>query len=319
MTTSYTPDAEKPLLDRFAMDVVTGLRQRPRRLPAKWFYDARGSMLFDAICTLDEYYLTRTELGILAQYAPEMAQVLGPQVKVIEYGSGSGLKTRLFLRHLSSPAAYMPVEISQAALDASVVALKRDFPDLKISPVHADYTRAIELPEIDARRAVVFFPGSTLGNFDPQEASAFLGQMHQLVGEQGGAIIGVDLKKDPAILHAAYNDAQGVTAQFNRNVLHRMRAEFGEQVDPSDFDHYAFYNPLDSRIEMHLVANTDVRWHIHEHTIEIPAGESINTEYSYKYTPESFDALVTQAGFVIERMWTDDRAYFGVFYIRATS
>ena len=282
-------------------------------LPAKFFYDARGSTLFDEICTLEEYYPTRTELGIMTEHGPDMARVLGPQCKVVEFGSGSGLKTRLLLQQLERPVAYCPIEISQAALEQSVRALEREFPKLAILPVHADYTSNVQIPEVDARRTVVYFPGSTLGNFERDGARAFLQNMRALMGHQGMALVGIDLVKDPNALHAAYNDSLGVTAQFNKNMMHRLRERYGGAISAEDFDHYAFYQPVEARIEMYLVAKRALDWQIKGREVTFAQGEAILTEYSHKYTPASFDALAQEAGLSITHQWMDERARFAVF------
>jgi dimethylhistidine N-methyltransferase len=302
--------------DAFLGEVLAGLQSSPRSLPSKYFYDATGSELFERICDLPEYYLTRTELGIMRDRGAEIASALGPDALVVEFGSGAGTKTRLLLGALDAPRGYVPVEISATALDASVDALRRDLPGLSIEPVCADYTRPFDLPELarDAARRVVYFPGSTIGNFARAAATDFLGLMRQIAGPSGGLLIGVDLKKDPALIHAAYNDSAGVTAAFNRNVLARLRDTLGADIDPDDFYHHAPYDPVEGRVEMHLIAKRDVSFTLGEQPITIAAGETILTEYSHKYTPAEFEALADHAGFSLQTLWTDADARFGLFH-----
>lgn len=308
-----TSAADDLALNDFDREVIRGLTQSPKMLPAKFFYDARGSVLFDEICTLEEYYPTRTELGIMTEHGPDMARVLGAHCKVVEFGSGSGLKTRLLLQQLDRPAAYCPIEISQAALEQSVEALEREFPDLTILPVHADYTARVDIPDVEAARTIVYFPGSTLGNFVREDARAFLRNMRAIIGPQGVALVGIDLVKNPNTLHAAYNDSLGVTAEFNKNMMHRLRANYGEGISPDDFDHYALYHPLNARIEMYLVANKALTWEVKGHTVQFAQGEAILTEYSHKYTPASFEVLAVEAGLKITHQWTDAQERFAVF------
>ena len=302
--------------DAFLDEVLAGLRSSPRSLPSKYFYDAVGSDLFEQICELPEYYLTRTEIGIMRERGAEIAAALGPDALVVEFGSGAGTKTRLLLGALDAPRGYVPVEISPTALDASVDALRRDFPGLAVEPVCADYTRAFDLPELaqGAAQRVVYFPGSTIGNFARAHAIDFLRLMRQLAGPSGGLLIGVDLKKDPALIHAAYNDAAGVTAAFNRNVLARLRDTLGADLDPDDFYHHAPYDPVEGRIEMHLIAKRDVAFTLGNEPIALAAGETILTEYSHKYTPAEFEALAAHADFSLRTIWTDPESRFGLFH-----
>lgn len=304
---------DDPALDSFDREVIGGLTQSPKMLPAKFFYDARGSALFDKICTLEEYYPTRTELGIMTEHGPDMARVLGARCKVVEFGSGSGLKTRLLLQQLERPVAYCPIEISEAALDQSVEALEREFPTLAILPVHADYTDRVDIPDVDAARTVVFFPGSTLGNFEREDARAFLENMRAIIGDQGVALVGVDLVKNPNVLHAAYNDSLGVTAEFNKNMMHRLRDRYGGAISPDDFDHYALYHPIRARIEMYLVARRALTWDVKGHAVRFAQGEAMLTEYSHKYTPETFEQLASEAGLSVAHQWTDAQTRFAVF------
>jgi len=304
----------------FLAEVLQGLDKHPKTLPSKFFYDARGSELFEQITELDEYYPTRTELGILESARDEIAEVLGDRCALVEYGSGSGLKTRLLLESLRDPTGYIPVEISQSALDQSVVALGAQFPRLDVEPVCADYTRPFQLPGLatTSKRRAVFFPGSTIGNFTPEQAIAFMGQMREHVGEGGAVVIGVDLKKDPARLHAAYNDSEGVTAAFNLNVLQRINETLGANFDLEKMAHYALYNPVAGRIEMHLVSLARQELRVGDAQFVLEEGETILTEYSYKYTVKQFGALAAKAGLERVRTWTDPEHLFSVHYLVAT-
>ncbi|WP_397546220.1 L-histidine N(alpha)-methyltransferase [Rhodothermus marinus] len=306
-----TPDT-----DTFREDVLQGLAQRPRRLSPKYFYDARGSALFEQICELEVYYLTRTELKILEKYGAEIARHLGPEIALVEYGSGSSRKTRLLLNQLETPVVYVPVDISRSALKQAMRALQRHYPTLCIRPVCADYTRPFPLPEVSkkARRRIGFFPGSTIGNFEPEEALQFLKQIARQCGPEGGLVIGVDLQKDPAVLEAAYNDPEGVTAAFNKNLLVRINRELGGTFDLANFVHHAFYNRAAGRIEMHLVCQKSCQVKVAGRLFSFAAGESIHTENSYKYTLEGFAQLLREAGFRVRQVWIDPKRYFSVQY-----
>jgi dimethylhistidine N-methyltransferase len=305
--------------DRMRAEVLAGLRRRRKRLPCKYFYDARGSLLFDQICELDEYYLTRTELAIMHAHAGEMAAAIGGSALLIEYGSGSSTKTRVLLDHLREPAAYVPIDISGEHLRLSAGSLAAAYPGLDVLPVCADYTTRFHLPEPDEQpaRRIVYFPGSTIGNFEPADALAFLRGIARVCGPGGGLLIGVDLKKDPAVLHAAYNDARRVTAAFNLNLLARLNRELGADFDLSAFAHYAFYNPRRGRIEMHLLSQRRQEVNLGGETIEFAEGESVFTESSYKYTPADFAALAREAGFTAQQVWTDRDHRFSVQYLVA--
>lgn len=301
----------------FRMQVLRGLRQTRKQLPCKFFYDHRGSQLFDQICELPEYYLTRTELGILEAHVQEMTDAMGDRCLLVEYGSGSSLKIRLLLDHLRDPAGYVPFDIAREHLMDAAARLAAAYPGLNILPVCADYTRPFELPACDgAARTVVYFPGSTIGNFDPHEARAFLRAAADRCGPGGGLLIGVDLKKDPAVLHAAYNDAAGVTAAFNLNLLVRINRELDGTFDLEGFAHYAFYNPRLGRIEMHLLSRADQPVTIAGHRVDFREGETIFTECSYKYTLREFESLAASAGWRVQQTWTDDRRQFSVQYLR---
>jgi dimethylhistidine N-methyltransferase len=297
---------------RFRQDVLEGLARPQKALPPKYFYDAAGSALFERICRLDEYYPTRVELAITKRHLADMARFAGKGCTLLEYGSGESLKTRLLIRALR-PSAYIPVDISADALRGAVTRLESEFPWLSVRPVVGDFSRPIELPAFPGRaRRVVYFPGSTIGNLTPDEAHAFLKMTRGQVGRKGALIVGVDLKKDANVLHAAYNDAKGVTAAFNLNLLARINRELGGDFDMKRFAHYAFYNPLAGRIEMHLVAREEQTVNIGDYRFFFERGESIHTENSYKYTVAEFASLAQEAGFHAAKLWQDARGLFSV-------
>src|SRR2546428_1888826 len=300
----------------FREEVLQGLLKMPKELPSKYFYDEFGSRLFDQICELDEYYLTRTELSIMREQMAEMVSLFGPNCLLIEYGSGSSTKTRRLLDSLQTPAAYVPIDISKEYLLHAVATLAAVYPELEVLPVCADYTSDFEipLPVRPVSRRIAYFPGSTIGNFDREPAKRFLRQIAK-VCKGGGLLIGVDLKKDFNILHRAYNDSQGVTAQFSKHVGMRINQELNANFQLNQFGHYAFYNPGQSRIEMHLVSLKNQTVCIGDSQISFKLGESIWTESSYKYTPEELAQLAATAGFTIERVWTDPRKLFNVQYL----
>lgn len=298
-------------------EVLRGLNSPQKELPCKLFYDQRGSELFEQITALDEYYPTRAEQRIMRAAAAEIAERIGPESLVIEYGSGSSQKTRILIDHLARPAGYVPIDISCEQLRESANALARAYPGLKVVPVCADYTAHLQFPdELPAcRRRVAYYPGSTIGNFVPADARRFLSRIADVCGENGGLIIGVDLKKDPLMLHRAYNDSLGVTAAFNINILARLNREFSADFDLDQFRHYAFYNPVFERVEMHLISLSDQVVHVGDLQIHFGRGESIWTEASYKYNPQEFAALAASAGWQVEQVWTDDRGLFSVQYL----
>ncbi|MGQ0792482.1 MAG: L-histidine N(alpha)-methyltransferase [Deltaproteobacteria bacterium] len=299
-------------------EIRDGLGKERRELPCKLFYDERGSALFDEICELEEYYPTRTEAGIMSEYAEKMADALGERRLLIELGSGSIRKIRVLLEYLSSPAAYVPVDISREHLIKSAAALARDYPALKIIPVHADYTKSFELPRIKIPWAhrVAYYPGSSIGNFSPQQAREFLERVRDLVGSGGGLLIGVDLKKDRRALEAAYNDKKGVTAEFNLNILRRLNREFGGSFDLAQWAHRAIYNEEAGRVEMYLVSRTNQQAAAAGLNISFKRGEAILTEYSHKYSIADFESLV-RGVFRVERVWTDGEQKFSVQYLSA--
>lgn len=307
----------KPDADDMLGDVLRGLAQEPRRLPSKYFYDARGSRLFERICEQPEYYLTRAELALMHAHLPDIADALGPGVLLVEYGSGSGIKTRLLLDHLHDPVAYMPVEISRSALRASIEQLAEDFPGIEMLPVCADFTRPIGLPRPrrEQRRTVIYFPGSTIGNFDSARAVQLLRQMREEMGSNGAALVGVDLLKDPAVIEAAYNDAAGVTAAFTLNMLTHFNRVLGADFDIDGFAHRAEFHADAGRIETWIDSLRDQAVHVEGRTFHFRRGESILVEYSCKYSRESFARLAGEAGLRVERVWTDPENLFSLQYL----
>ncbi len=294
-----------------------GLGMKAKRLPSWLFYDARGSALFEAICAQPEYYLTGCELALMAEHVQAMADALGSEVRLVEYGSGSGRKTRLLLQHLAAPVAYVPIEISSSALHDNVARLATQFPQLPLQPLCADFTRPLRLPVAPsaARRTVVYFPGSTIGNFETREAVTLLRKMRREMGEAGAILIGVDLKKDPAVIEAAYNDRAGVTAAFTLNMLARLNREIGSDFVLPAFAHRARYNPMAGRIETHLVSRREQRVRIGRRDITFRADEPIQVEYSCKYSLEDFAALAAKAGLTVRRVWLDAKGMFSVQYL----
>ena len=310
------PDSEN-----FRDDVLIGLAQARKALPPKYFYDARGSELFEAICDLPEYYPTRTELTMMQTRVAEMARLLGPECLLIEYGAGSGRKTRVLIEALA-PAAYVAIEISRTALQQCAAELAAAYPRVKVAAVCADYSRPMSLPAIDGiapRRRVIYFPGSTIGNFTRPDALAFLRHAHALAGTGGAMLVGVDLKKDPARLHAAYNDAQGVTAAFNLNLLARINHELDGNFDLAAFEHHAFYDVLEGRIEMHLRSLRDQSVRVAGTSFAFTCGETIHTENSCKYSVDEFQQLARQAGFVPAQCWCDEEQLFSVHYLTVSA
>jgi dimethylhistidine N-methyltransferase len=293
-------------------EVLAGLALPQKRIAPKFFYDVEGSRLFDAICALPEYYPTRTEIGILRRHGAEMAGQLGRDALLVELGSGSSVKIRVLLEALR-PAVYMPVDISRAHLLQSANALAAVFPDLQVHAVCADYSVPFALPVNDhAHARAAFFPGSSVGNFEPADAERFLRRVGELLGPGGRLLIGVDLLKDVQVLEAAYNDADGVTAAFNINLLARINRELDADFNLARFRHFAFFNADESRIEMHLISNLEQSVRVAGRTFEFREGESIHTECSYKYSVDGFQALARRAGFEPEQVWTDARPLFSV-------
>lgn len=316
MNEKITPAAAAAAKKNFRDEVLSGLSKSPRRLPYKFFYDEQGAQLFQQICDLPEYYITRTEIEILRLHGSEMANALGPEIELIGLGTGAGTKTRILLEELREPRVYVPIDISKEQLDRSAARFRKMFPNLQILPVAADYLEPFELPlpRHLSSRSVLYFPGSTIGNFEPEAAGEFLTRLVELAGEGGGLLIGVDLQKDRHVIEAAYSDSAGVTAKFNKNLLARINRELGADFDLAHWQHYAVYNPAEGRIEIYLLSETDQTVKIDGHSFQFRAGEKILTEYSYKHTIGGFITLARQAGFHFEQVWTDDARWFGVFY-----
>ncbi|PKM07645.1 MAG: L-histidine N(alpha)-methyltransferase [Gammaproteobacteria bacterium HGW-Gammaproteobacteria-4] len=307
--------------DGFARDVARGLARTPKRLPSKYFYDAEGSRLFERICEQPEYYLTRVELALMQAHVADIAAQLGPGVRLVEYGSGAGIKTRLLLAHLHSPAGYVPVEISAPALQASVAAIAADLPQLPVRPVCADFTRAHRLPDLPviSTRTVIYFPGSTLGNFEPDEAVALLRQMRAEMGSAGAALIGIDLDKDRVTLEAAYNDAAGVTAAFTLNLLSRINRELDGDFDIARFAHRAQYNAMASRIETAIISRCAQDVCVAGTHYRFADDEAMAVEISSKYRLDRFDRLAGRAGLGVRRYWTDPERAFAVVLLEPVS
>ncbi len=308
---------DRPLeLSVFRSDVLAGLSAPRKFLPPKYFYDAAGSRLFARITRLPEYYVTRAELALTRAHIAAIARFARRGCQLIEYGTGEGLKSRLIIRALR-PSVYVPIDISQDALDAAARRLAREFRGLRIRPLLGDFSRPLDIPVRRTRGApsVVYFPGSTIGNLTPEEAHAFL------VMSRGFAqrmLVGVDLKKDPTLLHAAYNDSRGVTAAFNLNLLARINRELGADFDLRRWRHYAFYNPAAGRIEMHLVSMSEQRVALGKHRFDFATGETIHTENSYKYSLQGFRELAARAGFRTPKSWTDRRGLFALHGLERT-
>ncbi len=307
-----------PPQESFRDAVIAGLTRNPKAIPCKFLYDARGSALFEQICELPEYYPTRTERRILRSHADEIAALAGADAQLIEFGSGSSAKTGILLDAMR-PSAYVPVDISAEQLSSAAQSLAARYPRVEIVAICADYTADDFVPVLPSGpgRRVVFFPGSTIGNLEPDEAERFLMRCGSIVGRGGGVVIGVDLKKDPAVLNAAYDDAAGVTAAFNLNLLARMNRELNGSFDLSRFAHDAFYSEASGRIEIYIRSLEPQIVRVAGRAIPFAAGERIHTEYSYKYDIDAFQGLATRAGFRPVRAWTDPDRLFSVQYLRA--
>ncbi len=298
-------------------ELIDGLRRPEKMISPKYFYDERGSQLFEEITRLPEYYPTETELGIMRDNVDEIAELVGKQASLIEFGSGSSLKTRVLLENLDELAAYVPVDISEDHLLESAKQLREEFPDLDVLPVIADFTQPFQLPspKVMPVRNIVYFPGSTIGNFTHDAAHKLLLVMYQEAGAGGALLIGVDLQKDPAIIERAYNDSAGVTAEFNRNMLRHLNREFGADFDVDAFAHSAEYNEAEGRVEIRLVSEQDQEFTLGDESFSIDRDEAILTEYSHKYTLDSFAAMAEAAGFRVKRVWMDDERLFSVQYL----
>ena len=313
----YEPVEEE---SSFARDVIAGLSARPKRLSPKYFYDEAGSKLFEQITALPEYYPTRCELDLLRDRAPDLARFFPPASALIEFGSGSSKKVRILLAAAPTIAAYVPVDISSEMLVQEAGDLRRDYPRLAVLPVEADFTRPFSLPAATAGMAHVgFFPGSTIGNFEPHEACSFLRHAGRMLGRGATLIIGIDLVKDSRILNAAYNDKAGITARFNLNLLARINRELDGNFDLANFSHHAFYNSDRRRIEMHLASNKRQKVRVAGRLFEFRAGETIHTENSYKYSLDRFSALARGAGWRVTESWTDKGRMFSVHALAAAN
>jgi dimethylhistidine N-methyltransferase len=309
---------QAPSRDGFLSEAIAGLSRPQKTLPCKFFYDEQGSRLFNEICELEEYYPTRTENQILSDNIHEIAGLIGWGCRLVEFGSGTSAKTRHLLTHLPNMSSYVPIDISGPQLLESSAGLAKEFPNLEINPIEADYSEILELPNTKRkpRRTVAFFPGSTIGNFEPPEAVAFLSNLARLCGRDGGLLIGVDRKKERRTLELAYNDRKGVTARFNLNILARANRELGADFDLSSFRHRAPYNENQGRIEMHLVSTRPQMVHLNSEEFSFDQGEYINTEYSYKYTLLGFAGLALRAGFELVKSWGDRNHLFSVLLLR---
>ncbi len=329
---SPTAAKTKSSNDNFRQDVIAGLQQPQKQIPCKYLYDKRGSKLFDQICLLEEYYVSRSETEIMQCHIGEITAALGERVRLIEFGSGSSLKTQLLLDHLPEAVAYIPVDISENHLLGTAARLQAHYPHLAVLPVVADFTQPFALPQVNhaAQRrpskpidsqqitTTVYFPGSTIGNYSREQSTKLLTRIASLCAEGDGLLIGVDLQKDKQVLERAYNDASGITAAFNCNLLRRMQLELGAELDLDGFEHYAFYNEQQGRIESYLRSRRSQAIQIDDRRFELSQGELIHTEYSYKYTIDGFRDDALRAGLSFDNAWTDSRDYFAVLHFIRT-
>ena len=317
MNHSLSHNDSKSTNQEFLNDVVSGLSGPRKKLKCKYFYDERGSALFDQICDLNEYYLTRTEQWIMEHYIDEMAQQIGSGVALVEFGSGSSVKTRTLIEALDTLAAYIPVDISEDHLLKTAESLKVRYPSVEILPLVADFIVEFQLPRPShpTSRVAVYFPGSTIGNFLPSEASRMLSLIAGLQGVNGSLLIGIDLQKDPSIIEAAYDDAENVTAEFNLNLLHRINKELGGDFEVSQFRHHVKYDPENGRVEMYLTSLCDQTVDIQGRKFLFAAGEGVLTEYSHKYTIDGFTTMAGAAGFGLRKFWTDPDRQFAVLHL----
>lgn len=306
-----------PVLDRsFADDVLTGLALPQKQLQAKYFYDQQGSDYFDQICQLPEYYPYQTELDLLPKVASDLAKNLAYDCTIIEFGAGSLVKIKPLLNAISNIRQFIPIDISGIHLEMACQQLQTDFPDLSVMPVVGDFCFPVTLPALRQQQNIGFFPGSTIGNFSPAQAASFLKNARFTLGPDSCLLIGVDTKKSPHYLHQAYNDAAGITAKFNRNILSRINRELGANFTPEKFEHYAFYNAGQGRVEMHLISSSDQVVDVCGSSVAFAAGESIHTENSYKYTPDEFCQLASSAGWQVERTWLARQDLFATYLLR---
>ncbi len=306
----------QPKVESLRDAVVAGLSADPKAIHCKYFYDKRGAELFEEICTLDEYYPTRTEIGILEDNAQEIAKIAGPNCHLIEFGSGASVKVRILLRALDEPRSYVPIDISREALIEAAEGIARDFKEIPVVAVCADYTEPLALPELEPGPRLGFFPGSTIGNFSPEETVDFLSTAAQAL-DGGALLVGVDLKKDEDTLNAAYNDARGVTAEFNRNILHRINRELGSDFNPNGFQHSAIYRADKGCVETHLVCEQPQIVDVCGQSFPFEPGDKIHTENSHKYSVPEFQALAEEGGFVPRAVWTDADDMFSLHYLVA--
>jgi dimethylhistidine N-methyltransferase len=302
--------------NNFRTDVIFGLQKKQKEIPAKYLYDEYGSKLFQSICLLDEYYIPLVETSIMQSNIGEIVGLLGDNVVLIEYGCGDCTKTRILLSNLRYPMTYVPVDISRRQLKAVSKELLLDYPGIEIIPICADYSNNVSLPipKKEGKR-VVYFPGSSVGNFNPNSAKKFLKRIYKICGKGGALLIGVDLKKDPSVIYRAYNDHQKLTATFNLNLLERMNRDLASDFKIEDFEHRAFYNKSKGRVEMHLVSLKQQLVHLDKMSISFSKGESIWTESSYKYHIQEFEHIANTAGFTLNRVWTDEKQWFSVMYL----
>ncbi len=319
MTTTSAPlrVVDYAPVDSFASDVLSGLQQANKAIPCKYLYDERGSQLFEQICELEEYYPTRTETAIMRRHGREIARLLGTHVTLIEYGSGSSTKTRRLLDHLESPTAYVPIDISREHLVRSARRLMRRYPELDVRPICADFHQPLKIPKPrkPSRRRAVYYPGSTIGNSPPEEAVTFLQMAAEQCGRGGALVIGIDRKKDRAVLERAYNDAEGVTAEFNLNLLRRINRELGADFQRDRYEHRARFNEEEGCVEIHIVSMQEQHVSVGDVTIELADGEAIHTENSYKYDLDEFEQLARKAGWQGVHWWSDEDNLFSVGYL----
>lgn len=305
----------EPVSSTLYDDVIEGLSKKQKSIPPKYFYDETGSQLFDAICETEEYYPTRTEMKILTENLEEITTLLNNDCVLIEPGSGSSQKVRVLLDSFD-PHTYMPLDISGDYLQNTAHRLATEYPELNVTAACVDFTAPIDLPHYpENKRRVVFFPGSSIGNFEPEKASNFLANMVDLAGQQGGLLIGVDLKKEEQTLNAAYNDGAGITADFNLNLLQHINDRLDANFDLGKFQHHAFYNKQSGRIEMHLISDCEQQVNVSDKKFSFKEGESIHTENSYKYTIDEFQSLAKQVGFLPKKVWTDRQGLFSIHYM----
>jgi dimethylhistidine N-methyltransferase len=310
-------DEQRPPDNLLLQVVQRGLRSQPKRLPSWLFYDEQGSALFEQICEQPEYYLTRAEIALLGAHSGEIAEVLGPDVRLVEYGSGHAIKTRLLLEHLITPVAWVPIELSSEPLRLSMQRMEQHFPDLPIQPLTVDFTRPLRLPVPPRapRRTVLYFPGSTIGNFEEREAAQLLRKMRSEMGDNGGILVGVDLKKDKATIEAAYNDRAGVTAAFTLNLLSRLNRELGCNFELGAFSHRAHYNAMAGRIETHILSNREQRVRVGRLQVLFREDEAMLVEYSCKYSLDDFATLAATAGLTVQHAWLDPEGKFSLQYL----